>query len=96
VAAAMDGHVAKNVVQERFDRLVELQTRISLESNQARVGRREEVLVEGPSKKDPEIMTARTRGNQPVHAPGRFEPGAYLGVEITKAAPHHLMGRVIS
>ena len=95
-AAEMDGQVDKTVVQERFNRLVDLQNRISLESNRARVGRIEEVLVEGPSKKDPGILTTRSRGNRPVHAAGDQEPGTYLDVEITAAAPHHLMGRVIS
>ncbi len=95
-AATMAGQVAKPVVQERFDRLVNLQNAISLELNEAAVGRVEEVLVEGPSKKDPNVMTARTRGNKPVHAEGIFEPGNYLNVEITRAAPHHLLGRVVS
>ena len=95
-AATMEGQLEKAVVQERFDRLVALQNQISLEMNQAAVGRIEEVLVEGPSKKDPAVMTARTRGNKPVHAPGIYEPGEYLEVEITKAAPHHLLGRVVS
>ena len=95
-AATMGNHVEKAVVQERFDRLVTLQNAISLEKNQGAVGRVEEVLVEGPSKKDPSITTARTRGNKPVHAPGEFAAGTYLTVEITKAAPHHLLGSVVS
>lgn len=96
VAASMDGRLEKAVVQERFERLVELQNRISLECNQEMVGSIEEVLVEGPSKKSPEVFTARTNGNKPVHAPGNLEPGTYLEVEITKAAPHHLFGKVVS
>jgi tRNA-2-methylthio-N6-dimethylallyladenosine synthase len=60
------------------------------------VGSVEEVLVEGPSKKNPEVLTARTKGNKPVHAPGEYGPGSYLDVEITKAASHHLLGRVVS
>jgi tRNA-2-methylthio-N6-dimethylallyladenosine synthase len=95
-AATMAGQVEKAVVQDRFDRLVALQNRVSLEKNEDSVGRVEEVLVEGPSKKDAEVTTARTRGNKLVHAPGVFEPGSYLDVEITRAAPHHLLGRVVS
>jgi tRNA-2-methylthio-N6-dimethylallyladenosine synthase len=95
-AATMDGHIDKPVVQERFDRLVALQNQISLEKNEEAVGRIEEVLVEGPSKKDPQVTTARTRGNKLVHAPGVFEPGTYLHVEIERAAPHHLLGTVVS
>ena len=95
VAADMGGHVEKAVVQERFDRLVARQRAISLECNEAMVGRIEEVLVEGPSKKDPDMTTARTRGNKPAHAPGRYPPGSYLEMEITKASQHHLMGRIV-
>ena len=58
------------------------------------VGSIEEVLVEGPSKKDSAMTTARTRGNKPVHAAGQFEPGTYLNFEITGASPHHLRGKV--
>jgi tRNA-2-methylthio-N6-dimethylallyladenosine synthase len=95
-AATMGGQIDKPIVQERFDRLVALQNQISLEKNQQAVGRIEEVLVEGPSKKDARVTTARTRGNKPVHAPGVFEPGTYLHVEIERAAPHHLLGTVVS
>ena len=95
-AADMAGQLPKEVVQERFDRLVELQTAISLERNQSMVGNVEEVLVEGPSKKNPAMTTARTRGNKPVHAPGEFAPGSYLRFEITGASPHHLRGEVVN
>ena len=94
-AATMEDQIPKAVVQERFDRLVALQNQISLEQNQAMVGRVEEVLVEGPSKKDPDQVTARTRGNKPVHAAGRYPSGSYLNVEITRAAPHHLLAKVV-
>ncbi|MCP4307012.1 MAG: tRNA (N6-isopentenyl adenosine(37)-C2)-methylthiotransferase MiaB [bacterium] len=96
VAATLDGQIEKAVVQERFERLVALQNKISHESNQAMVGRSEEVLVEGPSKKDPGVVTARTRGNRPVHARGEYEPGTYLTMEITEAASHYLLGTVVS
>ena len=96
VAATLDGQIEKAVVQERFERLVELQNEISYQSNQAMVDRIEEVLVEGPSKKDPGVVTARTRGNRPVHAPGEYDAGTYLRMEITKAASHYLLGTVVS
>ncbi len=91
-AATMDGQIPRNVIQERFDRLVALQNQITFEKNRQQVGRVEEVLVEGPSKKNPQVVTARTRGNRPVHIDGEFPPGAFLEVEITRAAPHHLFG----
>ncbi|MGH8875105.1 MAG: TRAM domain-containing protein, partial [Acidimicrobiia bacterium] len=92
-AAAMeDAFVPAEVAQERFGRLVELQQRISLERNRANLGRRFEVLAEGPSKKDPGVATTRTRGGKVVHVAGEKPAGTFLEVEITGAAPHHMVG----
>ena len=54
----------------------------------------EEVLVEGPSKRDPSVLAGRTRQHRVVHftAPHPLRAGAYAEVEITRAAPHHLAG----
>jgi tRNA-2-methylthio-N6-dimethylallyladenosine synthase len=95
-AAAMeDQFVPHEVVQERFDRLVALQGQISLETNTAMVGRVVEVLSEGPSKKDAEVVASRTRGGKMVHVPGRLSPGTFLDVLVTSAAPHHLIGHQV-
>ena len=91
-AAEMGGQVSRDVVQERFDRLVELQSRITYEQNRAQVGRIEEVMVEGPSKRDETVVTSRTRGNRIVHIPGQWPAGSLLRVRITRAAPHYLEG----
>lgn len=94
-AATMDGHVDSAVIQERFGRLIELQNRITFEKNVEMEGGVYEVMIEGPSRKDPEMATARTRGNKLVHLPGSWSPGTVLDAEIVRAAPHHLMGRPI-
>jgi tRNA-2-methylthio-N6-dimethylallyladenosine synthase len=94
-AATLPDQVPPEVVQERFDRLVELQNRIGYERNQEMVGHTFEVMVEGPSKKDPAFATTRTRGGKPVHIPGTLEPGAYLEVVVDRAAPHHLLGSLV-
>jgi len=91
-AATMDGQVPREVIRERFDRLVALQSAITLERNQRLVGRTVEVMVEGPSRKDPGVATTRTRGGLTLHIEGRLDPGAYLDAEVTRAAPHHLHG----
>jgi tRNA-2-methylthio-N6-dimethylallyladenosine synthase len=91
-AADMPHQVPAGVVAERFGRLVDLQKAITLERNQEEVGRRHEVMVEGPSKRDPDMATARTRGGKLVHLPGTFPPATVLDVEIVRAAPHHLIG----
>ena len=95
-AADMEDQVPAAVVRARFDRLVELQNRITLERNQERVGRVERVMVEGPSKRDPSIATTRARSNRIVHIPGSFDEGTFLQVRITRAAPHYLEGEVLS
>ncbi len=91
-ALAVDDFVDPAVAQDRFDRLLELQSRISVESNREQLGRHFEVLAEGPSKKDPSVATTRTRGGRGVHVPGQVDPGSFFGVEIIGAAKHHLLG----
>lgn len=86
--------IEEGVMKERYQRLVALQSQIVLEKNQEQVGRVEEVLVEGPSKKDPTMATARTGGNRVVHVKGSYPSGEFLDVEITSAHKHHLIGAV--
>jgi tRNA-2-methylthio-N6-dimethylallyladenosine synthase len=93
-AAAMDGHLAKDVVQARYDRLVELQERISLERNLELVGRTVELTIERPaSKKDATRATGRTRTNKLVHVDGTFASGETVGARVEHAMPHYLVGR---
>ncbi len=87
--------VDPEVAQDRYERLVALQNRISLEANQTEIGKVMEVLVEGPSRKNPGVVTARSRGNKVVHVPGPQRPGSFLAVRIETAAPHHLLGTVL-
>jgi tRNA-2-methylthio-N6-dimethylallyladenosine synthase len=103
-AAAMeDAFVDPDVIADRFDRLVKVVERSALRRNQGRVGRTEEVLVEGPSRRDPAVLTGRTRQGKPVHfSPNRDDaagsgigPGAFCDVEVTGAAPHHLVGNLV-
>ncbi len=92
-----DRFVDPVVAGARFERLRVVVERSALAKHRERIGRTEEVLVEGPSKKDPEVTTGRTRQNKLVHftAPHRLRPGSYAAVEITSAAPHHLAGRFV-
>jgi tRNA-2-methylthio-N6-dimethylallyladenosine synthase len=94
-AASMPDQVSKAVVQERFDRLAELQERISLERSREQLGLIFEVLVEGAGKKGPSIQ-ARTRTNRIVHLEEEVEPGAFVYARVTEAAAHHLRGEVVS
>ena len=70
-AAAMPDQVPDEVKHERLERLVEVVQRIAAERNAERVGRVEEVLVEGPSRTDPGLLRGRTRRNTTVELRGR-------------------------
>jgi tRNA-2-methylthio-N6-dimethylallyladenosine synthase len=84
----------KQVVQERYERLVELQERMTFDGMLAQLGRTVEVLVStGEGRKDgPGTMTGRARDNRLVHltrAPG-VRPGDVVETVVTGAAPHYL------
>ncbi|NNU28232.1 tRNA (N6-isopentenyl adenosine(37)-C2)-methylthiotransferase MiaB [Isoptericola sediminis] len=124
-AAEMDDQLPKEVVQERFDRLLALQERISAEESARQTGRTLEVLVsEGSGKKDGAThrLSGRAPDNRLVHLavpagvlpeggladqpvsledprlaevgaldPSLPRPGDMVTVEVTRAAPHHLI-----
>ena len=96
-ATRTDEFVPADVIADRFERLRVVVERSALAKHLDRVGRIEEVLVEGPSKKDPAVTTGRTRQNKLVHfASDRLLPaGTYASVHVTGAAPHHLRGELI-
>ena len=86
------------VIAERFERLKVVIERSALKKNDARVGRLEEGLVEGPSKRNAELVTARTRQGKLVHFAPRSEalPGSFATLRIERAAPHHLIGAEVA
>jgi tRNA-2-methylthio-N6-dimethylallyladenosine synthase len=99
-AAELPGQLPKAVVQERYERLVDLQERISLEGNRALIGRSVELLVAaGEGRKDARTarMTGRARDGRLVHfacneaANDAVRPGDIVTTKITEAAPHHLI-----
>ncbi|WP_308221141.1 tRNA (N6-isopentenyl adenosine(37)-C2)-methylthiotransferase MiaB [Nocardia sputi] len=98
-AADMPDQLPKAVVQERYDRLIALQEEISLEANRELVGTEVELLVaEGAGKKNAATarMSGRARDGRLVHfRPGGttepIRPGDLITVDITAAAPHHLV-----
>ena len=97
-AATMeDQFIDPAIVTERFARLRVIIERSALLKHQARVGRREEVLVEGPSKRNPGVISGRTRQNKLVHfaSPVPLRAGSYALVDVISAAPHHLMGEFV-
>jgi tRNA-2-methylthio-N6-dimethylallyladenosine synthase len=90
--------VAHSVAVERFERLRRVVERSAMHANEARVGRVEEVLIEGPSRKDPSLVTGRTRHNRLVHIPqpdGGLRPGTFATTRISSAGSHHLLGDLV-
>src|SRR5690349_444135 len=91
-AADLPDQVPHDVKRERMERLVELVQRIQLERAQRFVGRTMEVLVEGPSRTDPEKLRGRTRHNKTVNFTGLARPGELAQVDITGATSTTLAG----
>ncbi len=94
-AYSMPGQVPEEEKKDRIRRLIELQNGISLEVNRDLVGKVLEVLVEGPSQKDPLVMAGRSRTNKMVHWPddGTLKRGDRAGILIEKARTFVLHGR---
>jgi tRNA-2-methylthio-N6-dimethylallyladenosine synthase len=93
-AGTYPDQVPKEVVQERFERLVALQEATSLTKNRAMVGAQVEVLMEGEGRKG--RLAGRTRTNKLVHFDGDAPAGTFATVRITEAHPHHLDGEPLA
>jgi tRNA-2-methylthio-N6-dimethylallyladenosine synthase len=91
-AANLTDQLPHAVKRERMERLVEAVQRRALERSQRFVGRTMEVLVEGPSRTDPDRLRGRVRHNKTVHFPGVAEPGEIAEVEIESATSTTLAG----
>jgi len=91
-AAAMPDQVPDEVKRERIKHLVEVVQRIAATRNAARIGLVEEVLVEGPSRTEPELLRGRTRRNTTVNFAGGAEPGDLVPVTIEATTSTTLRG----
>jgi len=102
-AATMDGEVPADVAQKRFDKLVECVQSSALTCNEKLVGSVQDVLVEGPSKRDDAMLTGRTMGAKIVHFPvpdtqdvtaANDFAGQIMSVKITAASNWFLTGEL--
>jgi tRNA-2-methylthio-N6-dimethylallyladenosine synthase len=97
-AATMDGQVPKEVVRERYGRLMAVVEDVTWAENRALVGSTVEVLVAvGEGRKDERTgrMSGRARDGRLVHFAsgpyaGEIRPGDVVSTVVTYAAPHHL------
>ena len=101
-AALLDDPTPREVIQERFDRLVDLVQDNAYRANQPDVGTVTDVLFEGPSKRDGSLLAGRSPKNQTVHAPlpagtaaTDFE-GVIAPVRIDEAKTWYLRGTLLA
>ena len=96
-AEMTDRFVDHAVAVARYDRLRVVIERSSRAAHERRIGEIEEVTVEGPSKKDPSVLTGRTRHNTLVHFPSdsHLRAGTYALVEVIEARVNHLKGNLV-
>ncbi len=101
-AEMADRFVRREVATERMERLRAVVERSARLGNESRIGRIEDVLVEGPSKRDPAALTGRTRQNRLIHfaspgplLSGLLRSGAYARVRVREAAAFHLGGDLV-
>jgi tRNA-2-methylthio-N6-dimethylallyladenosine synthase len=91
-AAMSPDQVPGHVKKVRIEQLVEVVQRIAQRQNAARVGRVEQVLVEGPSRTDASVLRGRTRRNTTVNFAGSSAPGSLVEVRIDDATSTTLKG----
>ena len=92
-AARMEDNVPYEVKKERLLRLNRVQDEISRRKNEALRGQVVEVLVEGESKKNPEILSGRTRTNKLVNFRGpKSLIGQFVQVRISEPLTYTLKG----
>ena len=95
-AAALPDAVPEDVKHARLEVLVEVVQRIAAERNAERIGRVEEILVEGPSRTDVALHRGRTRRNTTVNFTGSAMPGQLVDVLIESSTSTTLRGREAS
>ena len=100
-AARMDDPATHEEIQDRFDRLANLVATLAHDANQRDLGSLVEVLVEGPSKRDDQVLVGHSRKNQTVHfrAPEGMDAQSLVGklcdVRVDEARTWYLSGPMV-
>jgi tRNA-2-methylthio-N6-dimethylallyladenosine synthase len=93
-AAKLEQDTPSEVISTRFRKLLELQTEIATELAKKTEGKTLEVLVDGPSKQNPDMLSGRTRENRLVNFKAdNVNKGDIVNVEIIRAGAFWLEGR---
>lgn len=97
LASRIQEQVPEEVKLERLRRLQSLQNQVCNEINTSLVNKNRQILIEGPSRKDPEKLTGRTRTNKVVNVSGPNDLiGKTVMVRITRAKPFDLEAEIAS
>jgi tRNA-2-methylthio-N6-dimethylallyladenosine synthase len=91
-AAAMTNQIPDEIKHDRIERLIAVVQEVAAARNSERVGRVEEVLVEGPSRTDRTLLRGRTRRNTTVNFVGTALPGELVDVRVEEATSTTLRG----
>lgn len=95
VAAGFDDPYSHEEKQKRFEKLLEVQNEIALTLNQAYEGKIYDVLVEGRSKTNPDVMMGRTDTNKIINFPGNETMvGQLIPVKVKTAHTWSLNGEI--
>ena len=96
-AKMVEKFIDPQLAVERYERLKIVLDHSAVIKHRARIGRIEDVVVEGMSKKNPHLTTGRTRQNKILHfsSPESLRVGTYAKVEVTDAARFHLSGHLV-
>lgn len=94
-AAKLEPCASEDEINARFRHMLDLQNEISYEQNKRHEGKTELVLVEGPSRNDPDMMTGRNYANKIVNFKGTPDlAGQIIPVKITRAQTWVLCGEL--
>lgn len=94
-AAEMEDCLTDEEKHRNFERMVAFQNEISKRKNDRYLGRCETILVEGPSKTNPEFLCGRTDGGKIVNFPGdKALTGRLVDVKITEVKTWSLIGEM--
>jgi tRNA-2-methylthio-N6-dimethylallyladenosine synthase len=91
-AASLPEQVPEKVKRERIEQLIELVQKTAGDRNEQRIGRLEQVLVEGPSRTNPSLLRGRTRRNTMVNFAGAARLGELVDVRVENTSSTTLAG----
>ena len=102
-AAELPNQVPEDLRLERQKRLMEVQAPISLQANQALVGTKQTVLIDGPSQENELVLSARLADQAPDvdgqvfldAAPENLMAGQFQEVRITRVSEYDLVGQIV-